>query len=519
MQKAASKVRRETKVVVATEGEQTFEQENFSEIVNANNEVAVTYEYQKLQQQYEVFTYLAEIQSVIFVAERLPQRIEITEDWIRRYDWIIARALKDDSHRQTLNELIQDVEEANPLGSTNPPGPLDSRNPFYEMRGQAKARFAKFTNEAVAVGQGTLTGLSVPDIYAEPQRIYQDHLRDQSARSRANRVRQIRRRRLIQHIRNNILHYCHAIWVTEDSDQRILRYKKEGRRVPIEWRAPITVRNVGKEWRFAFDYEPTGKTAPLWQIIDPTGPIGYVGNYAVFGIRPGAGRADRPFGEADFGDIQDGIQGTDRYLDLSRLLGEIRAPYVGSDGELKDPALRLAVDEADEKTELTQAQIEDLLSYLPRLEKRLLDANGEINPSKVSKKNPITKEEWGEYLYRKNGTRRFLVDSNNLYLNLRVGIGAALETFKRAHRYIDVLSAYQDLRSRTLKNLRRETHVADHQEFDPDIQKVVVVGNPWRNTATDAAIGEALGSATPETTTEEESPPVGSDGSTVDGSS
>ena len=59
--------------------------------------------------------------------------------------------------------------------------------------------------------------------------------------------------------------------------------------------------------------------------------------------------------------------------------------------------------------------------------------------------NPVSAEDWGMYQYRKNGTRRFLVDSNNLYISIRTGEGVALEPFKRAHRYVDVLKAFEGI--------------------------------------------------------------------------
>src|SRR4029077_12521985 len=106
---------RETKVIVASESEQGFEQESFSEVTNSNAEIAVTYEYSTLQRQYEVFTRLAEVQTVVYVAEALPPTSAIDEEWIRHHDWIIARGLRDESFRETLNALIQDVDPSTPI--------------------------------------------------------------------------------------------------------------------------------------------------------------------------------------------------------------------------------------------------------------------------------------------------------------------------------------------------------------------------------------------------------------------
>jgi hypothetical protein len=508
MQKAASKIRRETKVVVNTESETAFEQEHFSEISNPNNEIALTYEYHKLQQQYEVFTYLAEAQSVIFVAEYVPLPTEVNEEWVRKHDWIIARALKDESYRETLNDLIQDIDDAEMD---------DSR--FEAMLDKATAKFATFEPNTTADYSG---GLSVPDIYAEPQRVYQEQLRQKAARDRATRIRQVRRQRLMRHIRDNILYYCRAIWAEEDADQRILRYRKENRRVPIEWwlnRLTALLQGVSS-------WVPTGKDAPLWELVDPTGPLGYIGNYAVFGLRPLPEAATEDGESRELEPVRP--PRLDLKLDLNAILSMMRAPYVDPETDtLRDPALSAFIDDASEQSKLEEEQLDDLLSYLPRLAKDLLetddsgniirDTNGNVRVRKKANgddselENPISKEDWGEYLYRKNGTRRFLVDSNNLYLSIRTGEGAALEPFKRAHRYVDMLKAYEELEAMRRKNERRDRHMDQPDVYDPDIEKILILGDGANaGVAEYAAINEALDSRT-----EVSAAPVTADASTA----
>lgn len=476
MRKSASRVRRQTKVVVSTESEATFEQENYSEITNPNNEAAITYEYYKQQQQYEVFTYLAEVQSVIFVAEDLPQTVDA--DWVLRHDWIIARRLKDESHRTALNELLQDQDEGDPANGLNP-------NPFASMAASARQSFASF-NQSGGQGSPQGQGLSIPDIYAEPQRIYQDYLREQNTRNRSNLIRQKRRARLLQHLRDNILYYCRYIWASEDSDQRLLRYKKEGRRIPIRWTGPlVTLQNAPTP-----NYTPTGDTAPLWELIDPTGPLGYVGNYAVFGLRP----FQTPTPENRHTALLDLVQAGQIDLSLEEVLAGQRAPYVDSTtGTLLDPALRAFRRDAMQintgspqaLTNPTPTVLEDIASYIPRLRPLLPGNNQPLQ-------NPITVEEYAQYLYRKNGTRRFLVDTNNLYLNINVGGGAALEPFKRAHRYIDVLKASEELDAIRWKNQRRQTHLNNAATFDPDVEKVIVIDDGDGLIAGQAVVNEAL---------------------------
>lgn len=498
VRKSAAKTRRDSKVVVSTEREDSFESERSSEISNPNSEIAVTYIYSRLQQQYDVFTSLAEVHSVVFVAEPVPPPAAIGREWVIQHDWILGKWLKDESFRQTLNTFLQEPEQEAPLVGSGTPGFAPrSSNPIADLAGAAYSKFATFSQTLSQPGGGQGTGLSVPDIYAEPQRNYVQHLRDEAARVNSNSVRSAARERLYQHIRDNLLYYCRAKWSSEDADQRLLRYKKEGRRVPTEWRATIeglrTLQN-GRIELVLGQFQPTGASAPLADLIDPTGPLGYNGNYVVFGLRP-LQPSDLTF---DADPAFQRLIGNRLAVTLADVLAATRAPYVGwsplqQRDILVDPALRgfqataqaaWNSNAAGFRAQLTQPTAEavaDIVSYLPRLgsgPRAIVDAAGA--PLRVAGtsalQNPLSPQDYGEYLWRKNGSRRFLVDSNNLQLGILVGEGAALEPYKRAHRYIDVLKEYQNYLGLTHKNDRRTAHVADPAFFDPDIEKVVVVG-------------------------------------------
>ena len=76
----------------------------------------------------------------------------------------------------------------------------------------------------------------------------------------------------------------------------------------------------------------------------------------------------------------------------------------------------------------------DFLSFLPRLEDELVSQDVVLrNPDDTLQYN-ISIDEWGEYLFKKNATRRFLLDSNNLYVSLLLGDGVALEPRNGAPR-------------------------------------------------------------------------------------
>ena len=481
--KTASRMRTETKTVVSTETERTYERETSSEITNPNNEVAITYEYYKIQQQYDVFTKLYEVEGVIYVAEHLPIPGEVDADWVRRHDWILSELLLDESFRDTLNQLISDVDQ-----ETDPTPNGAGGDPYSQMMDAARQNFAQFG--AAAGG----TGLSIPDIYATPQQMFQARMREIVERSRANTLRSVRRGRLFEHIRDNILHYCRAIWASEDSEQRWLRYQKEGRTVPDEWRSTLQATAAGVVTNSG--WTPSGKVRPLTDVIDPLGPLGFVGNYAVWGLRATGeepvihtrGSLTVPKKPSQANNKSTG--GTNKsqvapaMTVTANLLGVLalsKTPYADPvTGDLLDPALTsfrraAAGRSAAQLAALSDDQVLDLASYFPRLAASLLTANGTVARTNGVLTTPPTTEQWAQYLYRKNGTRRFLVDSDNVTLALRVGDGAALEPFKRAHRYLDVLQAGAALEAELLKNERRRTLASDAAAFDPDIAKVVVV--------------------------------------------
>jgi len=111
MRKTANKVRTDSKVVVSTEFEETFEATSATEIQNPNDEIAVTYVYSKLQMQYEIFTQLAEVQDVVMVAEELVPPEGVGFQWVKRHDWIISKVLLDDSFRDPLSSISHEVAQ------------------------------------------------------------------------------------------------------------------------------------------------------------------------------------------------------------------------------------------------------------------------------------------------------------------------------------------------------------------------------------------------------------------------
>ena len=86
---------RRTEVSVDTVSEE--ESAESGEIRNTSAEITVTYLIYELQRQYRVNERLHRMRPVVLVAQEMPAPHEIDDAWIVRHDWIIKRALMDDS--------------------------------------------------------------------------------------------------------------------------------------------------------------------------------------------------------------------------------------------------------------------------------------------------------------------------------------------------------------------------------------------------------------------------------------
>lgn len=264
MEKTASRMRSETKAVISTSQETTFEETRATEITNPNEELAITYVYRRLLRQYRVTTEIAEVDSVIFVAERVPKPSEITADWIRRHDSIIARVLLDRSLAEDLALIRTTTPE--PQASDEEVGPIK------QMMDQATQSLGNYKDT-----QGTL-----PDIFRTPQEAYNKSVEQKIERSRREQERLQREYRVIDHIKNNILHYCRAIWNAEDPDVRQQRYSEI--KVPINWQ-PVPGPDGSRDQFQAVLQDQARDIRPLSEIVNPAGPMGFACNYAIYYLK------------------------------------------------------------------------------------------------------------------------------------------------------------------------------------------------------------------------------------------
>jgi hypothetical protein len=326
---------------------------------------------------------------------------------------------------------------------------------------------------------GTNSGATDIDIVEESQKSYVNTAREQLENYHQNFLREAKRYRLYEHIRENILHYYRAIWQQEDPQQRMLRYRKRGIMVPLDW---VFLPDVGTSMSidtfidtFGPNYEPnlpgkfiadmSGRMLPISDLINPAGPIAFYGNYAVYYMRP-----EYAHGSS-----------------IMPLFEIFKSPYLYN-GVLMDPAQKEKEEGCLQGTipvnnTIIDSCYNDMIDYVPDLRLHYLKT---LKALSLDEENADPLEILGyqifikfypEYLFRKDQTRRFLLDTNCLKIDILPGEGSVLEPFKQMHRAIDVLKAQQECLKMELENKRRQALLDSGKYGDPDIEKVVVVSD------------------------------------------
>jgi hypothetical protein len=495
MQKASQSIKRETKVQVSTEREETFEQTQSSEIVNTNQEVSVTYLYETLQRIYDVSTAFSGVEPVVFVAEHVPRPQELNAAWIRKHDWILGRALLDESFRDVLNLLASQ-------------DPIDPSNVAFATLGLDEvATLQAVINAAVASLESVhqLQG-DIANTYEATLQAY--HAAVEAARARIDTARNLilRINRFRQHLADNILYYCRAIWSAEDPQRRLMRYAAI--RVPTAF-TPVVDSENGSSDPVQGDYVYAGVWSPVdssWrglaEIIEPVGPIAFVGNYSVFRLRrspmtTGITRVTRQASQAyhivvppvfalengaELTEVAaNGFAGTvavvdeDYYGWQSYLLGITAAQQV----------VVFRLDDEGLSTEITPVfdgnvvlfdgiaitvtawpNADLILSLLPE-EPTTVDPEIKY----LQALNPTRQLDEIEQQLKDDNTREILVDTGNVWLSLLRGRGTVLEDFKLRHRGIDLAVARTELARRLLR-------LHEGNLNDPDVEKKIVVVTP-----------------------------------------
>jgi hypothetical protein len=92
-----------------------------------------------------------------------------------------------------------------------------------------------------------------------------------------------------------------------------------------------------------------------------------------------------------------------------------------------------------------------------------------------AERRQLFRRHYHRHLALREAGRLVAIDTANLVLDLEVSRTPALESFKRLHRYIDVLNAFEDSVHRNVDNRRRDLLLKQNVLADPDIERVTVL--------------------------------------------
>ncbi len=273
--KSAQEFRQQHRVEVDSSESAEAEATTFHEIQNPNDELAVTYLFYDLQRVYEISERIHELTPVILVANAVPAPEEIDDAWVLEHDWILRRAILDDSFRPALDYLARgfvgaevDIRllEANAIAQKEL---VDRLNQQIQIQARTLAINERSVQDAV---QGLADSEEQLGIFNAVKRVFDpinisgggstgavdaaqtmvDYARqtlDRAEREKArllaqlevaatalqaavdklsaavkehyDRVAEVDRLRI--HVKENILYYMQAIWRQEPPDQRFFR--------------------------------------------------------------------------------------------------------------------------------------------------------------------------------------------------------------------------------------------------------------------------------------------------------
>ena len=495
--KAVQEYREEHSVEVTRDDELSEETETTAELTNPNNELAMTAVLYELSRRYRISERLHRARPVVLVAMPVPAPGDITAAWLIRHDWILRRSLLDDSFRATLEYLsasylgdkhalaqlvraeatqrdvltrTEQLVAATRAAARDRAGYLeklrkdlaqgDERNLLDTLPG------VKLAKDAVSWVGGLLgndedadedrrhqllleaaeEALARADREAEEASTrlgtavsaYQEAARElaQAQARAANADVAIARLRL--HVRDNLLHYLHAIWAHEPPDQRY--FELHDVQIPVlDGQVTVTGKLPGdggvvglttEEFEATFTRDGGTLTfRSLAEVADLDELLGFKGNYALFPLRE-----------------QNAV--------TSLLLG----PLLDGDEILVDPT------DPGANWTLTELRV-----YAARLRAQV--AEGALTPEEFESVHaPWLRATLERLLSDPNPPEEELVvPSGSLYMELLTSGSSLLEPFTLEHRALDVANVRAEVREAELENLRRAARLMAGALDDPDM--------------------------------------------------
>jgi hypothetical protein len=491
--RSAQEYRQQHRMEVDSSETAESEATTFHEIQNPHDELAVTYLFYELQRVYKISERLHELTPVILVANEVPAPEDIDDAWLTEHDWILRRAILDDSFRPALDYLTKSfvgaevnirILESNAVAQKNL---VDRINQQIQTQAGVLATNERSVQEAV---EGLTSSQEQLGIFNTVKRIfdpigitgggdtgavdaaqamvdYAQQTLDRAEREKARLLAQLEVAttalqsavdklstavkehydkvaeidRLRVHVKDNILYYMQAIWRQEPPDQRFFRLYNID--VPIVTPDSTSVPvNVGAGTGVVTRFEGDGKylvslpmpdvtvtKKKLVEVADLDNVLAYKGNYMVFALKE------------------------NNYITLHMMQDYVE---VGEELGLRDP---------DELGNYTIEELQELAACVHR-----------TNPELFEK----YREDFKRVLIDRLSSPRsdddmVIVPTDSLYIECLVGTHPLLEDFKLIHRALDVKKVQAEVRHAELENIRLAARALRGKDEDPDIEKKVVI--------------------------------------------
>ncbi|WP_173923936.1 hypothetical protein [Agromyces sp. Marseille-P2726] len=495
--KSAKEYREQHKVEVDVSEIAEDESTGFHEIQNPNDELAVTYLLYELERTYLISEDLYKLTPVIFVANEVPAPNAIDDAWLIEHDWILNRAILDDSFRPALEYLTKSftgaevnikILEANAAAAKEL---VDKLNQQLQLQVGILAANQRSLDDAVGqmiASQRVEGGLTFVKGIFDPLKITGDadtgavdaaEAMVEYARDTLNRAERERARllslvevaatalqtavdklalavkehydqvaaidRLRVHVKENILYYMQAIWRQEPPDQRYFRlYDLDVPEIVAEASAELTTAGPGTTARRGLidairgdDYAMTIVTVPNYRIE----------------ARKLRDVADLDNVLAYTGNYMVFALNRNNFITLRMMQDYLE---VGNQVGLRDP---------DEFGNLSITQLRDLAVRIKAEDPTAWETIREDFEERLIDRLSSPRME-GELV---------IVPSSSLYIECLVGTHPLLEDFKLIHRALDVKKVQAEVRRAELENVRLAARALEGERSDPDIEKTILV--------------------------------------------
>jgi hypothetical protein len=494
--KATQEFKEERSVEIDTEETYSSEYNESGTITNPNDELAVTYLFYELQKRFKVSEQLYRVMPVVLVAQDVPNPSEITEAWVITHDWILNRALLDDSFRPALQYIAQKnvgddyaIRELRKNLRTQRQLIETLKRELASLNAEADNRYIAL-ERAISKRVDEESSVATDDVFddisewfvssgkEDPEaakaremaaRDAQSYAAEKAQKMALNLQREVSAlqsvtadytkamrdhldkktmlERLLLHIKSNIIYYMQAIWSMEPPDQRYMRLLNV--KVP---QFEITQMDCDIKQKPELDlFEDFRNNAPEVQE-----------KLHKAWLRPTIEQSPEDKSLVEIADLDTalGFKGNYMVFPMKRhnAITEIMAmPYVDASFGAMDP------------DQLSNISLEDFSHYVCCLRKELSESE--------FKEKIDTLKHWLEMLLTdplRNGDE-IIVPTNSLYIEMMVSANSLLEDFKLQHREWDVYKVQEEVQMQALENLRMAKRILTGQLEDPKIDKKIVV--------------------------------------------